>query len=485
MMAARKPGKRPARSQAPDLELLDVRVLLATGLGPRLGHFAEPGVVPAIIRHGHLLLPGVKVNDHNALNRALQAVLGPGLDRIAGVVQLNDPTTHDNLPQRVLGNPFIHQVLGNNDTYQLLGQPWLSAVFGSQQLTSNNPLGIVTLTLPKANHLLLLGDPTIIQVLPGDPAPNGGVFNFGFSLNLPAVDVVFNPDNTTMTVNVPLSLIPLQAQATATGINSQTPNNLVSIYGLTGQQLVAAFQSAVPHSTPTGVSNLPGLRLVNALAHNGNLPVLGDQLLFRYMRAAEVNNLLFPDPNQIPIINTDLTNFFGITDNWNAASLAQFQALIAANPGGSLVPTPVKGPLLGTLAVSLGVVQQPNVVQNPAPERIDVGYVFARNGDYGLVLTARGPLSNTVPVPPPNTIVAGDLQTQVSNATSLAQLGGWRVVEGITQGNVLSGALAATNSNGVATFAASAGYGFGLEYGLSVQYTQVIPLGNIFTGAFE
>jgi hypothetical protein len=485
MMAARQPGKKPARSQAPDLERLDTRVLMATGLGPRLGHFAQPGVVPSIIHHGHLLQPGVKVNDHRALNRALLSVLGPGFDRLANLVEMSDPTTPNNLPQRVLSNLLIHQVLEDNDTFQLLGQPWLSAVFSSQQLTSNNSQGTVTLTLPRTNHLLFLGNPSIVQVLPGDPAPNGGVFNFGFILEVPSTDLVFNPDNTTMTLTVPLTLIPAQAQSIVTGINSQTPNNLSAIYGATGQELVTAFRSSVAAATPTGVSNLPGLRLVNALEHNGNFPVLGDHLLFRYMRAAQANNLLSPDPQQISVMNTAITTFLGITDNWTTTSLAQFQALIAANPGGSIVPTPVKGPLKGTLAVSFGVVQQPNAVQNPAPERIDVGYVFARNGDYGIVLSARGPLSNTVPVPAPNTIVAGDLQTQVSNAKSLSELGGWRVVEGLQQGTVLSGGIAATNSGGVATFAASAGYGFGLEYGLSVQYTQVIPLGNIFTGPFE
>jgi hypothetical protein len=480
MMDARK---RSSRSEAPFLERLDRRELMATGLGPHLGHFASPGTVPTVLHNGHLFNVGIKLNDHRALNRALASVLGAGLDKVANLVQLSDPSTPDTLGQRVLSNLLMHQVLEDSDTFQLLGEPWLSTVFSTQALSANSQ-GNVTLVLPKENHLLAIGDPSIIQVLPGDPAPNGGTFSQGFILTVPAIDVVFNSDNTTMTLTVPLAQIPPSAQALASGVMN-TPNNLASIYGLTGQALVRAFQASVGLVGPTGVPNVPGLRLVNALEHDNNFPIHGDQLLFRYMKAASFNNLLSPDPNQVVAINAAMNQFLAIADNWNTQSLAQFSALIAANPGGALVPAPVKHPLLDTLAVSFGVVQQPNLVQTPAPERIDVGYVFARNGDYGLVITARGPLSNTVPLPPPNTIVAGDIQAQVSNAKTLSQLAGWRVVEGMTQGTVLSGGVAATNSNGVATFAASAGYGMGLEYGLGVQYTQVIKLGNIFTGRAE
>jgi hypothetical protein len=128
------------------------------------------------------------------------------------------------------------------------------------------------------------------------------------------------------------------------------------------------------------------------------------------------------------------------------------------------------------------VLQQPNVVQTDFPERLDVGYIFARNGDYGIILTARGPLSNTPFAPPPNTIAAGDIQTEVSNATSLSQLNGWRIIEGTSEGSGLSGGVSATNANGVATFAASAGYGAGFEFGLGVRFSLVIPLGNVNTG---
>ena len=54
--------------------------------------------------------------------------------------------------------------------------------------------------------------------------------------------------------------------------------------------------------------------------------------------------------------------------------------------------------------------------------------------------------------------------------------------EALNQGVGLSGGLSASNfANGVSTFAASAGYGSGLEFGTGVAYTQVIPLGNVYS----
>ena len=64
---------------------------------------------------------------------------------------------------------------------------------------------------------------------------------------------------------------------------------------------------------------------------------------------------------------------------------------------------------------------------------------------------------------------------------SLTALNGQRTVEGLTQGTALeSGVETATYANGVKTFAASAGYGSGLEFGTGTAYTQVIPLGNVY-----
>ena len=115
------------------------------------------------------------------------------------------------------------------------------------------------------------------------------------------------------------------------------------------------------------------------------------------------------------------------------------------------------------------------------PGRIDAGFVFDRNGNFGVYLTARGPLLGAPPNITSADQAAGDLRVEVSNAPNLAALGGQRMVEGLTQGVALSGGLESTNNTlGVTTFAASAGYGSGLEFGTGVAYTQVIPLGNVY-----
>jgi hypothetical protein len=79
-------------------------------------------------------------------------------------------------------------------------------------------------------------------------------------------------------------------------------------------------------------------------------------------------------------------------------------------------------------------------------------------------------------------LVGGDVQVEVSNAPSLAALGGQRIVEGLNQGTALSAGLGtSTSGSGVSTFATSVGYGSGFEFGTGFAYTQVIPLGNVYS----
>jgi hypothetical protein len=455
---------------------------MSSGLGPHLGHFVAPQLAPEK-RHVRALRPALHVDPHNAINRALQGLLGPGLDRIARQVQFFHPTSKDALSSRVLGQPFVHSVLSNNDTWTLLGGRSLNGVLTAQQLSADSSAGIVTLTLPQSD-LTALGDPSVIFVKPGDPAPGppGTVFPFGFIVEVPAVAILFNPETSefpkgSITVEVPLSQIPTAAQITS----SDNQNNLSAIYGSTGPTLEALFQSGDVQSSPTAVPTVPGLRLVDALRQNHNFPDPTTVRFFRLMRIAADKKALNPNnlnATQAAAFADGLNAFLGVVNNWTTDSTAQLDRLLVSQTPGELVPTLIRGPLKSTLAVTAGVVQTMSLA---LPERIDVGYVFASNGDYGLLLSARGQLSTSVPSTVPNQVTAGDIQTEVSNAPSLGALGGWRIVEGLTEGSVLSGALAATNSNNVATFAASAGYGAGLEYGLAMRYTQLIPLGNVFT----
>ena len=115
------------------------------------------------------------------------------------------------------------------------------------------------------------------------------------------------------------------------------------------------------------------------------------------------------------------------------------------------------------------------------PGRLDVGYVFDRSGDYGIMLTLRGPLQNANPVPTPVNVASGDVRVEVSNATNISALTGARVVEGVEVGSGVSSDLGTSKyANGISTFSASAGNGFGLEYGTGVGYSTVIPLGNVY-----
>ena len=154
-------------------------------------------------------------------------------------------------------------------------------------------------------------------------------------------------------------------------------------------------------------------------------------------------------------------------------------------------PTLTVGPLDKTVEVTLGALRNlsdvPSAISGLAlesignfPGRVDVGFVFDRRGNFGIEFTARGPLSGSPAGVASANAVGGDIRVEVSNAPSLSALTGERRVEGLTQGTALSGALQASTSNtGVSAFSTAVGYGSGLEFGTGVEYTQVVPLGNV------
>ena len=134
--------------------------------------------------------------------------------------------------------------------------------------------------------------------------------------------------------------------------------------------------------------------------------------------------------------------------------------LASVNPALSGLPLPVVGNFEG---------------------RIDVGFVLDRAGDFGIALTARGPLTGAPPGVTSANEIAGDIRIEVSNAQNISDLNGLSTVEGLNQGASLSGDVETSRlQNGVSTFGASVGYGAGLEYGTGIEYTQVIPLGNAY-----
>ncbi len=266
---------------------------------------------------------------------------------------------------------------------------------------------------------------------------------------------------------------------------SATGGTLSEVYSATAPLVVNALQTGSSHGGPNAPRQVPGLRLISALSHNHNFPgAHTDSLLYELHVAAE---------RQVFSLSTAQTNLVsqGIVQFLNQVyALNQAGAFTpAVPPAAAKLP---RGPLYGTLLVSLGAVRnlasvdptlsglQLPVVGN-FEGRIDVGFVLDRTGNFGIALMARGPLAGApAGVTSPNTI-AGDIRIDVSNARNISALNGLSTVEGLTQAAALSGSIETSRlQNGVTTFGASAGYGSGLEFGTGMEYTQVIPLGNVY-----
>jgi hypothetical protein len=280
----------------------------------------------------------------------------------------------------------------------------------------------------------------------------------------------------------------LGRQDTYTLLNSalsDTGGQFSSIYSATGPVVADALLTGSFHSGPNSPSTVPGLRLVGALQRNHNFPTAQTSSLLRAFHVAVERQVFSLSSDQANLVSSGITQFENqVTSMLQAGT---FQPPVP--PAAAILP---KGPLGGTLEVTLGAyrnltdiapglggLQWPNVGNFPG--RIDVGYVFDRAGNFGIALTARGPLAPATKGVASADVIGGDLRVGVSNAPNLSALNGTHTVEGLTQGFALSGGLEVSNAaNGVSTFAYSVGYGSGLEFGTGLSYTQVIPLGNVY-----
>jgi hypothetical protein len=264
---------------------------------------------------------------------------------------------------------------------------------------------------------------------------------------------------------------------------SAADSSLSAVYSSIGPILANALLTGSAHGGPNAPRMIPGLGLVSAIVYNHNFPNAQASAFLYEMHIAVQRQVFSLSAAQASLVSQGVTGFLS-----EVAALDQAGTFNPAVPPAA-VPLP-KGQLNGTFYVSLGAVQQLASI-NPAlsglqlPDvgnfdgRIDVGFVLDRAGNFGIALTARGPLTGAPPGVTSANEVAGDIRIEVSNAQNISNLSGISTVEGLNQGANLSGdAETSRLQNGVSTFGASVGYGAGLEYGTGVEYTQVIPLGN-------
>jgi hypothetical protein len=467
--------RRPARWFAPAGDGLEKRrTLSASALGHHLGAYLAPGT--GVVRPSS---PPQLVNPRTGVNDFLAGQLGPDLTTVQGQIQARGSSSQNSLATAVVANPFINAVLRSQDTYTLLGSATSAANSNQAPLIVSGPATAIVVSVPQQAQIVALGpDTSTIQVLPTSTA-------VGYFVQVPTTNIQTYPPGSTVTatVQIPVSSVPPNVPVT---LPPAPPSGTLSgVYADTSPLLVDALQTATARPAPNTPRSVPGLRLAGALQHNRNFPIASAPALLRAFHVAVTRQVFTLTQAQ----QTAVSNGFGAFQG-TVATLAQAGAFTPATPPAP--PALTTGPLNGTLEVSLGALrnladvqssltglQLPNIANFPG--RLDVGYVFDRAGDFGLLLTARGALAGAPTGVASANVLAGDIQVEVSNAPNLAALGGQRVVEGLSQGTGLSaGVSSSSNASGVSTFGASVGYGSGLEFGTGAAYSQVIPLGNVY-----
>lgn len=468
--------RRAPRGLSPTLEAMDARLLLSTGVS-LTRHSLGPYLVPAAVRPRAPQSSQV-LDAHLALNDYLAGVLGPQeLGPIQQQVEENETSNRTALAQKVLEQPYVHSLLSNRDTYQLLNSQAMLEVVGVIGATDNTPTqeGTVRYLVPPSSLLTIEGDTIVVQI-----PPSGGID--GFIANVPRTNVRERTDGN-YNVDVPQSQLPENPPPPISF--SLATGSLSDAYRQTGPLLTEALRTGSHRRAPNAPRTVPGLRLVQALSRSRVFPVgVARHTFTRLLRVAVDRNVFATSTARSESIQNGVADFLTqVQALQDAGSFSQGQAIAGPLPG---------RPLDGTLEVTVGAwrnltgiapgldgLQLPGGINFPG--RIDVGYVIARNGDFGLILRARGPLLTNPPIGGADNLVGGDLRFGFSNATRLDDLNGLATQsEGLTVGAALAGgASASVNDRGVTTFGASAGYGVGLEYGTGVTYTRVIPLGNI------
>ena len=504
-------GTWTSRRLSPSVEALDRRELMAAGgLTNSLGPYVSPSNAGPRVNQ-----PAKVVNPHASIDQLLSTILGPGLDTIQAASKSLGNSPQAVLKQTVLNQPYVHSTLSNGDVYTLFGSPALTSLLGSQQvsgLTSTNsqssstttpatstssttststttpssgtttpaPDPLIAFSIPDQATIQSLGESTsIVQVNPS----NG---NAGFFATVPTSNIRIASQGPPMTgsVLIPQSALPSGFPIPGTSVISI--GTFASTYVTTAPLLDQIFNAGVKAVSPNAPNSVPGLRLAPFLLHHNPFPSQpAAKDLAKALRLAVQRNVFALNDAQTTAVSAGVSQF-----------AEQVQTMITTGEFTPSIPLQAPGlpskSLSGTLEISVGAVRRlldvaPSIsglalpILGNFPGRLDVGYVFDRSGDYGIMLTLRGPLENANPVPTPVDVAAGDVRVEVSNAKHISDLTGGRVVEGVVVGSGVSSDLGTSKyASGISTFSATAGNGFGLEYGTGVGYSTVIPLGNVY-----
>jgi hypothetical protein len=466
-------SRRLASRLSPRVEPLEARELLAVSV---LRHSIGPFVAGATVGP-RVNLPAPKVDAHTAINAYLAGVLGPSIQDIQSQAQARDVAARSFLAERVLTTNFFNGVLSDLDTYTLLNSAAMGALIGFNQVSNGQQTAdSVSYVISATDILSVTADTSIVQI------PASGSAS-GFIASVPTSGLRTLPDGS-FSVLVPLDQIPPDAPVPQT--TTTTTGSLSQVFSNTGDNLEAALSSGSPLRAPNAPRTVPGLRLIRLLGHSPIFPGAARPAFLRMLRIAVQRNLFDLTAVTQQRIDAGLTQLVQTVDQ---LGIGTFQPSVP--PPQVNIPAE---PLAGTLQISSAAFQNLSDV-NPIlsglqlpgignfPGRLDVGYVFDLSGNYGLSLTLRGPLLDDPGNLNSANIVGGDVQIEISNAANITALNGLRTVEATTLGSVLDGGVSAANTDqgGVTTFAGSIGYGSGFEFGTGIGYTQIIPLGNVFS----
>ncbi len=461
----------------PSFEALDGRLLLSgvTPVGGKLGPFIAPGAIRPRIQQAP-----VRVDASPAVNQYLVQLLGPEqMEPIRAQAAARGVATRSMLYQAVLAQPFVNAMLGSIDTYALLNSPAAQTLVGFSAAPQEPPEEEppVVFLVPESNILVLGTTEATVQI---PPAPDRAAF----TVTVPIGNLQFLGEGFYQVV-VPVDQIPGEgalppSETIGTGA-------LSSVYRETGPLLSQALLTGRPLRGPNTPPIVRGLRMARSLGDPRLVPHGTQSNYLRLLRVAVERNAFDASPAQTDRIANELEAF-----------LFEVQQLSASGAFTPAVPPATPANVLGgarlgnTITITSAAVRDlVNVAPSQTglqlfglnfPGRIDSGIILAANGDYGLVLSARGPMLEA-PAGFSTDTVGGDLRVQLSNAQAITELNGLRIEEGTYLGSVISGEITASRTpkgpRDLVTLSAAAGFGTGLDFGTTVTYTRVIPLGNL------